>query len=54
MPKISGDRLKRQPWRYLLLALICSLLIVACDRSITRNRDIVNAASTNNKVLKIW
>lgn len=54
MPKISGDRPKRQPWRYLFLALICSLLIVACDRSITSNRDLVNAASTNNKVLKIW
>lgn len=54
MPKISGDRPKRQTWRYLFLALICSLLIVACDRSITSNRDLVNAASTNNKVLKIW
>ncbi len=54
MPKIHCDRLKRQTWRYLLLALLCSLLIVACDRSITRNRDLVNAASTNNKVLKVW
>ena len=54
MPKIHCDFSNRQPWQYLLLALICSLLIVACDRISTSDINLANAALTDNKVLKIW
>ncbi|MBW4665596.1 MAG: ABC transporter substrate-binding protein [Chroococcus sp. CMT-3BRIN-NPC107] len=40
--------------QYLLLALMFSLLIIACDRISTSDRDLVNAAITDNNVLKIW
>ncbi|KJH71443.1 ABC transporter substrate-binding protein [Aliterella atlantica] len=58
MSKIQSDRLQilrnLQRWRYLLLAVFFTLVIVACDRTSTSNRDLVNAAFTENKVLKIW
>lgn len=56
MSKIQSDRsqrLKFQRWRYLLLALVFSLIIVACDRASIYNHDLVNAAFTDN-ILKIW
>lgn len=58
IPTIKSDRLpkfkKHKPWRYLLLALMFSLLIVACDRISTSDRDLVKAAVADDKVLKIW
>lgn len=57
--KIKRDRPQRfknllQRWRYLLLAIVFSLVIVACDRTSTSDRDLVNTAAVDNKVLKIW
>lgn len=58
MSKIQSDRpqifTNLQRWRYLLLAVFFTFVIVACDRTSTSNRDLVNAAFTENKVLKIW
>jgi len=59
MPTIKRDRpfprfKNQKSWRYLLLALMCSLLIIACDRSFTSDRDLVKAAVADDKVLKIW
>ncbi len=48
IPTIKSDHMpwfrNQHPWRYLLLALMFSLLIVACDRSFTSDRDLVKAA----------
>lgn len=58
MSKIQSDRSQisrnLRNWRYLLLAIIFSFVVVACDRTSTSDRDSVQAASTENKVLKIW
>jgi len=57
MSKTQSDHPQRSKiwqWRYLLLALMFSLLIVACDRISTSDQDLVSAALTDNKVLKIW